>query len=142
MAPLRRLLAWLALAQIAGILFADHVCVSRDAALVLGAACLGLGALAARRPAPRAVCALGLAFATGAFGLAERLDAAERGRPGAPFEATLEGRVESVRRLPGGFSLDLSRVRRVDPGVRLPETIRLAGATMLAASEAVERAAG
>ncbi len=139
MAPLRRLLSWLALAQIAGILIADHACVSREAALVLGCICLGLGALVATRPAPRAGCALGLAFATGAFGLADRLDAAERGRPAAPFEATLEGRVESVRRLPGAFSLDLGQVRRAGPGARLPETIRLGGPATPATIEAIER---
>ena len=76
---------------------------SREAALVLGVACLALGALASRHPAARALCALGLALASGAFALAARLDAAARGRPALPFETTLEGRVREVQRLPGGF---------------------------------------
>jgi len=138
--PLRRLLTWLALAQIAGILLADHACVSRETALVLGAACVALGALVVAQPAPRAACALGLAFASGAFSLAEALDAAERGRPEAPFETTLEGRVRSVHRSPSGFSLDLDRVTRVGAGVRLPETIRLGGPPTPEGVEAIERA--
>ncbi|MFI5217492.1 MAG: hypothetical protein ACHQ3O_13210, partial [Candidatus Limnocylindria bacterium] len=75
---------------------------SREAALVLGAACLALGAFGSRPPALRAVCAAGLALASGAFALAGRLDAAARGWEGAPFETTLEGRVRSLQRLPGG----------------------------------------
>ena len=136
---MRRLLTWLALAQIAGIVLADHACVSREAALVVGAACLALGALCVAQPAPRAACALGLALASGAFGLADHLDAAERGRPEAPFETTLEGRVRSVRRSPSGFSLDLDRVTRVGAGVQLPETIRLGGPPTPEGIEAIER---
>jgi len=137
---LRRLLPWLALAQIAGILLADHAIVSHEAALVLGAACLALGAVAARPPRFRAGCALGLALASGAFGLAERLDAAARGRPERPLETTLEGRVRDVQRLPGGFRLDLDRVSAADSGVRLPGAIRLAGPATPEGVDPIERA--
>jgi competence protein ComEC len=123
----RRLLPALALAQGAGILLADHGLLAREAALVLGATSLGLGALVARRASVRAACALGLALASGAAGLATRLDAAARGRPARPLEITLEGRVREARRLPGGFQLELEAVRAVQPGLRLPEGVRLGG---------------
>jgi competence protein ComEC len=134
------LLPGLALAQIAGILLADQMLVSREAALVLGAACLALGGLAARCPTARALCALGLALASGAFALAARLDAAARGRPALPFETTLEGQVREVQRLPGGFWLDLDRVAAAEPGLRLPEAIRLAGQLTPPGVAPIERA--
>jgi competence protein ComEC len=114
--------------------------VSREAALVLGAACLALGAFGSRPPALRAVCAAGLALASGAFALAGRLDAAARGWEGAPFETTLEGRVRSLQRLPGGFRLELDGVRAAEPGVRLPDAIRLAGEATPGGVAAIERA--
>ncbi len=94
---------------------------------MLGVACLTLGAFATRHPNPRAVCALGVALAGGAFGLADRLDAAERGRPAVPLEATLEGRVLDVRRSAGGFAVDLDRVTRAGAGQALPQRLRLSG---------------
>ncbi len=134
------MLPWLALAQIAGILLADQTLVSREAALVLGAVCLALAAFVVRHPALRVVCALGLALASGAFALAGSLDAAARGRPGLPFETTLEGRVRELQRLPGGFWLDLDRVSAADPGVRLPQAIRLAGPATPPGVDPIERA--
>jgi len=113
---------------------------SHESALVLGAVCLALGAVAARHPMLRAGCALGLALASGAFGLGERLDAAARGRPGLPFETTLEGRVRDLQRLPGGFWLDLDRVSAAESGVRLPEAIRLAGSATPDGVDPIERA--
>ena len=107
---------------------------------MLGAVCLALGALASRHPAFRAGCAAGLALASGAFALAGRLDAAARGWEGPPFETTLEGRVRDLRRLPGGFRLDLDRVSAAEPGVRLPERIRLAGQTTQEGVDPIERA--
>ena len=83
-ACLRRLLPWLALAQIAGILLADQAIVSHEAALVLGAACLALGAVAARRPirAPAARSAWRWHPARSVWPRA--LDAAARDGPSSP----------------------------------------------------------
>jgi competence protein ComEC len=133
------LLLWLALAQIAGILLADQGWLSRDAAFSLGAGCLALGA-GARRSTARAIGALGVACAAGGFALADRLDAAERARPPAPLEAALEGRVRSVRRLAGGFTLELDRVARADAGPRLPSSIRLGGPPTPPGVPSIERA--
>jgi len=102
--------------------------------------CLALGAVVTPHSLLRAGCALGLALASGAFGLAERLDAAARGPEGPPFETTLEGRVREVQRVPGGFRLELDRVSPEKAGLRLPEAIRLAGPATPDGVDPIERA--
>jgi competence protein ComEC len=107
---------------------------------VSGASCLALGAFVARHPALRATLALGVVLASGALGLATRLDGAARGRPALPFETTLEGRVRVVQKLPGGFWLDLDQLSSAEPGVRLPEAIRLSGPATPEGVAPIERA--
>jgi competence protein ComEC len=102
----------------AGIAFADRGWLRADAALVLGAVLLGAGAFVARGRRARCAVALLLAFAAGALSLATRLEAAARVRPEAPREATVEGRLRSVRELSGTMHFDLEDLVEIEPRPR------------------------
>ncbi len=89
-----------------------------DAALVLGAAVVGVGAFVVRGPRARCAAALLLAFAAGALSLATRLEAAARVRPAAPREATLEGALRSVQQVSGETRFELVGLVEVEPRPR------------------------
>jgi competence protein ComEC len=123
-----------------GIALADCGALSPAAALVLGAAALLGGGLAARRPRVRAAAAALAAAAAGALALGQQLEAASRAPLSEPAERTLEATLQSVSAGPRGYRIDLVDAVAVGAGdPPIAERIRLYGEPTPAALSAIER---
>lgn len=132
-----RLLLALLGAQLAGILAADAGLAPTPIARRVALVAAGVALLSRAPRVARAAACVALGAASG-LGLAARLEEAARA-PAAPFEATVEGTVAAVRRLPGFAELELAGVRGV--GAAAPPRLRLhAGRQDEAAAAALERA--
>jgi competence protein ComEC len=107
------LLPALAGAQALGILLADRGVLGVPAAMLLGLAAAGLGALA-RRARLRAAAALLLTLASGALALAAREERALGPQPLAQSSRSIEARVGSLRAGPSGLRVELDALRPVD----------------------------
>lgn len=100
-----------------------------DASLAraIATAALAFGVALRGRPRARAACAVGALAAIGAASLARCLEAAARGRPDAPFEATIEATVERIDRQPERLAVELVDVVAVRsaPSARVASRVRL-----------------
>ncbi|MEE9609080.1 MAG: ComEC/Rec2 family competence protein, partial [Myxococcota bacterium] len=110
-------------------MLADRGLLRPDAALVLGASALGLGAACLRSAVGLAVLAAVCACAAGALALGAQLDAAARWRPAGPVELTIEGTVREATRGAGWLRVGLDAVVATEAGdPPVPERVVLLGA--------------
>jgi competence protein ComEC len=123
----RRLLPWLTLAQILGILAADAGALRTDAAAVLACSAAALGVVLPWGARGRAALALLLAFAAGGGAMARGLDAGRRGVEAAPRIFDVEARVAAVAAGGPSWRVDLVELRGLGGGPPPPPRVRVYG---------------